>query len=227
MKVNLENNLWHTTLIKSNFLKKIDSGLKNNQAIFWDRDGVIIKDCHYINNINQVEILSGVHKLLNYSIKKGWHNIVITNQSGISRGYFDWKDYEKINRKMINLIDLRVTFDAIYGNGERDIINNSSWRKPSPQMLLRAKFDHKIDLNRSILIGDRLTDLIAGQKAGLKILCHVLTGKGLNERDQILNHFKLKLENNNYSGIFNLGNSNQKIYLLKDLNDFDLTILKN
>ena len=108
---------------------------------------------------------------------------------------------------------------------KKDILNSNSWRKPSPKMLLRAKLDHEIDLSRSILIGDRLTDLIAGQKAGLKILCHVLTGKGLNERDQILNHFKLNLKNN-FTGIINLRNSKQKIYLLKNLNEFDLKILK-
>ena len=99
IKVNLENNIWHTTFIKSNSLKKIERKKQNNQAIFWDRDGVIIKDCHYIKNTNQVEILKGVHKLLDYSFEKGWKNIIVTNQSGIARSYFDWSDYEKNQQK--------------------------------------------------------------------------------------------------------------------------------
>ena len=77
-------------------------------AIFFDRDGVIIDDVHYISNPLDVKILSGVRDLLKKSHKAGWLNIVLTNQSGISKGFLDWDDYEKITQQMINLLGMNA-----------------------------------------------------------------------------------------------------------------------
>ena len=75
-----------------------------NSAIFFDRDGVLIDDMNYISNPLDVKILPGVKELLKISNMAGWLNIVITNQSGISRGLLDWEDYEKVTEKMIKLL---------------------------------------------------------------------------------------------------------------------------
>ena len=179
-------------------------GIKVNKAIFYDRDGVLIKDKHYIKDPNDVILLNGANDLLSQSKKLGYINIVITNQSGISRKLFTWKDYEKVTYKMLSLINSEIIIDAIYANGERpnDSIPDKSWRKPNPNMIFKAAKDYKIDLSKSILIGDRLSDITSGVKAGINNIYHVLTGHGSNEREKVIekyfsskNKFKLNLIN--------------------------------
>ena len=198
---------------------------QENQLFFWDKDGVIIKDCHYIKDPNQVTLLQGVNSLLKKSKIFGWKNIVITNQSGIERGYFNWKDYEKINDKMLSLLDLRQNIDAIYACGEMYESSKNSWRKPNPRMLFEAAADLNIDLDNSILIGDRLSDLKAGKQAGLKILIHVLTGYGKSERDKVKKFFNLDnvIRSDSYKNKFVINNN--QILFFNDLREFDCTIL--
>ena len=87
----------------------------------------------------------------------GWINIVITNQSGIFRGYFNWTDYENVTMKMIDLIGTPSSIKAIYANGSapNSVLSTDSWRKPSPNMILNAAFEFNVDIENSILIGDR------------------------------------------------------------------------
>ena len=183
---------------KINCVKNISNETNQKSAIFFDRDGVIIDDVHYISNPLDVKILSGVKDLLKISNKAGWLNIVITNQSGISKGLLDWDDYEKITYQMIHLLGEECLIDAIYANSTPPNKNFSkdNWRKPSPNMIFEAVNDYNINLNNSFLIGDRLTDLLSGKNAGLKKLIHVLTGHGEKERNTILNIFKESYENN-------------------------------
>lgn len=167
-------------------------------AIFFDRDGVLIDDVHYISNPLDVKILSGARDLLKISNKAGWLNIVITNQSGISKGLLNWNDYEKITNQMISLLGDECQIDAIYANSapsNKQFLRNN-WRKPSPNMIFEAVNDFNINLNNSFLIGDRLTDLLSAKNAGLKKFIHVLTGHGKKERNEILNVFKESYENN-------------------------------
>ena len=84
----------HVILINQN-----KGGSTSKPAIFFDRDGVIIEDFHYLSNPKNVKLLPGVKGLLKHSNKHGWFNILITNQSGIGRGYFNWDNYEKITKK--------------------------------------------------------------------------------------------------------------------------------
>ena len=163
----LENNENHKTF----FYNKKDILINKRNiapALFLDRDGIIIEDCHYIKNPHDVKIMKGAKHLINYFKKLGWKVIIITNQSGIERGFFVWKDYEKVNNKMIELLNLESKIDAIYANGCGPNSRLSNWRKPNPDMLFEAKDDFNIDLEGSILIGDRLSDLKAGYKAGIK-----------------------------------------------------------
>ena len=84
---------------------------------------------------------------------------------------------------------------AIYANGEgpNELNADKSWRKPNPNMILKASQDFNIDLSQSFLVGDRLSDIQAGHKAGLKNLVHILTGHGYDERKQVMaNYCNLK-----------------------------------
>ena len=179
----------HITLFKNE--DKIKQGKDFKKAIFLDRDGVLIKDVHYIKDSKNVTLLKGVTKLLKYTKKLGYLNIVITNQSGISRKFFSWEDYEQVTTRMYEMIRIPNPIHAIYANGEgpNDLNSQKSWRKPNPNMIIKASEDFNIDLSKSILIGDRLSDIQCGEKAGLKTLVHVLTGHGHSEREKVIENY--------------------------------------
>ena len=120
---------------------------------------------------------------LNYEL------IVVTNQSGIARGFLKWDDYLNVTEKMISLLNKKNTLLAIYSNGLNADAPLYSWRKPNPSMILNAAFSLKIDLTKSIFIGDRLTDLIAGLKSGINQLIHIRTGHGSEEREEVERFF--------------------------------------
>ena len=168
--------------------KKINKDLRN--AIFFDRDGVIIKDKHYLNSSKDVELEKDVIKLLTLTKSRGWLNIFITNQSGIQRNILSWEDYKYITERMVILIGEDL-IDGIYANSHKHI-NAYNWRKPNPFMILNAKKHFKLNLKESIIVGDRLTDLIAGEKAGLKTGIHLQTGHGTDERKMVIEYFKCK-----------------------------------
>ena len=154
-------------------------------ALFFDRDGVLIEDKHYICNPDDVKLCHGAKKLLEQAKNNHWPVVVVTNQSGIARGLFDWNDYESVTQRLLQILGTEILISAIYANGHGPNAPLSSWRKPSPGMLLAATKDLNIDLSRSILVGDRLTDLQAGASAGLPFLIHVLTGHGKKEREAV------------------------------------------
>jgi len=151
-------------------------------ALFLDRDGVLIEDRHHLSDPAQVELCPGAHQLLQEARIHGWPVVVITNQSGISRGYFDWQSYECVTDRLLELLGSEAPIAAVYANGHGPNAPRTSWRKPSPGMLLAAQADLNLDLDRSLLIGDRLSDLEAGAQARVGSLFHVLSGHGSEER---------------------------------------------
>ncbi|WP_115071218.1 HAD-IIIA family hydrolase [Synechococcus sp. UW179B] len=151
-------------------------------ALFLDRDGVLIEDRHYLCDPTEVSLCPGSKDLVEAAHKKNWAIVVITNQSGIARGYFDWSDYERVTDRLLTLLGASASIAGIYANGHGPEASAGSWRKPSPAMLLEACRDLNLDLKKSILVGDRLSDLEAGTRAGVQTLIHVLTGHGPSER---------------------------------------------
>ena len=151
-------------------------------ALFLDRDGALIEDKHYLCNPDDVQLCVGAKNLLEQAKNNQWQVVVITNQSGIARGFFDWPAYELVTARLLQLLGSETLISAIYANGYGPNAPLHCWRKPSPGMLLAAARDLNIDLSRSILVGDRLTDLQSGASAGLPLLIHVLTGYGKEER---------------------------------------------
>jgi D-glycero-D-manno-heptose 1,7-bisphosphate phosphatase len=151
-------------------------------ALFLDRDGVLIEDQHHLCDPDQVELCPGALSLVIHANQQGLPVVVITNQSGITRGYFAWDAYKRITNRLLARLGPNAPIAAIYANGHGPDAPSTSWRKPSPAMLLAASEELNLDLNRSLLIGDRLSDLKAGARAGLPWLVHVLSGHGLEER---------------------------------------------
>ena len=111
--------------------------------------------------------------------------VLITNQYGIERGHFDWQVYERVTNRLLELLGSIAAPAAIYANGYGPNAPSDSWRKSSPEMLLAAARDLNLDLNQSLLVGDRLSDLQAGGKAGLPWLGHVHSGHGSKELSAI------------------------------------------
>ena len=197
-------------------------------AIFFDRDGVLIKDCNYISSADKVKIEFGVRELIKFAKANDWIIIIITNQSGISRGYFTWDEYKSVTDRFLKDLDLPSSVDGIYANGF-DNKRNSYWRKPNPGMIFEAQRDFNIDLSQSILIGDRLSDLQAGLKANIKTIFHVLTGHGLTERSKIIQ----KSSDCTYIESYKIEKlslkekaKSSKIYLINNLNCFPTNFLK-
>lgn len=161
--------------------------LEPSPALFLDRDGVLIEDKHYLKSSSDVKLISGVKDFIDKVYQKGWPIVVITNQSGIARGYFNWDDYERVTDKLMELLNLSssLSLSAIYANGHGPDTPSNSWRKPSPGMLHAAAKELNLDLRSSFLIGDRLSDLKAGANAGLTRMAHVFTGHREKERLQV------------------------------------------
>tara|TARA_B100000886_G_scaffold340546_1_gene311092 strand:+ start:8029 stop:8691 length:663 start_codon:yes stop_codon:yes gene_type:complete len=166
------------------------SSFLSKPALFLDRDGVLIKDCHYISKEEQVILEQFAGELVRYAFESDWLVVVVSNQSGISRGIFTWDDYYKITKRMLSLFGNPNPFHAIYANsqGPHSILRN--WRKPSPEMIIRASKVLNIDINKSIIVGDRLTDIIAGIDSGIKILVHTRTGHGIKENKKLNDFIK-------------------------------------
>ncbi len=178
--------------------------IKKKPALFFDRDGVLIKECNYISNAANVSLEKCAKDLVRFCYKQGWLIIIVSNQSGISRKILSWKDYMNITEKMISLFGKPNPFSAIYANSQGPESNHKNWRKPSPNMLLRASEKMNIDLGNSMIIGDRKSDLLAGINSGIKTLIHVNTGHGRSERKTILDLQK----NSKYIKDFNFININ-------------------
>ncbi len=206
-------------LERRKIINRSNKELSKKSALFLDRDGVIVEDCHHLSKPKDVKLCLGACWLAREANKLGWPIIIVTNQSGISRGYFNWSDYEAVNEKMLELIGEESFVTAIYANGYGPEANPNSWRKPSPMMLFAAAKELNIDLERSILIGDRITDLQAGARAKVKTVMHVMTGHGKKERYNIENYYK---EYNKF-----IGEKNEPdLVLLNTLQDFPLETLQ-
>ncbi len=190
----------------------------HRSALFLDRDGVIIKDVDYINSPKDVEIERGLIELLHNAYKFAWPVIIVTNQSGISRGFYSWKEFFAVNKKMIELIGKPNPIYSIYANSHIKL-NSSNWRKPNPFMLREAAKKFGIDLKKSIIVGDRISDLQAGIRSGVGNLIHVETGHGKKEKEKILE----SLDKDKY--FFDSG-SKSKITFLKNLDYFPVNLLK-
>ena len=146
---------------------------KLSAAVFVDRDGTIIEDADYCSHPKQVKSFPGVPQALRRLKSKGFKVIVITNQSGIGRGFFTVDEYRSVESEVSRqlghgLIDSTYFCPDVPGQ-------HSSHRKPSPGMILQAAREHQIDLARSFFIGDKEIDVECGRNADVRTI-RVQTG---------------------------------------------------
>lgn len=154
-------------------------------AVFLDRDGTLNIDKGYVHRIEDWEWIPGAIDAIVALKKAGFLVIVITNQAGIARGYYDETDMNNLHT-MINeeLKEHGTTIDGFYHcphHPEFGAIRACECRKPMPGLIDQAKQDFGIDLCRSWLVGDKVSDIQAGLAAGVKSIL-VQTGYGSAER---------------------------------------------
>lgn len=153
------------------------------RALFLDRDGVINHDAGYTSRVENFRLINGIFDLCREATRSGYLLIVVTNQAGIGRGYYSEEDFLALTDWMCNRFMLEgVTITDVFycpfhpEHGVGDYKKDSFDRKPNPGMLLRAAEEHGIDMRRSIMIGDKDSDMQAACKAGVGIRCHYLAG---------------------------------------------------
>ena len=147
-------------------------------AVFLDRDGTLIVDKDYLHKPEEVEYFPGALEAMKRLQDAGFVLVMVTNQSGVGRGYFTMQDVENVHAKIrADLAALGVTLSEIYTAPEAPD-QPSRGRKPSPAFLHDARDAFGLDLARSYMIGDKLSDLEAGWNAGVKRSLLVRTGYG-------------------------------------------------
>ena len=142
-------------------------------AVFIDRDGTIMEDCDYCSDPKDVRIFPGVVDALSRLKSRGFKVIIITNQSGIGRGFFTLDQYRAVEAEVLRqigdgLIDATYFCPDVPGQP-------SNCRKPEPGMIIEATRDHQLDLSRSFLIGDKEIDVECAHNAGVRAM-RVQTG---------------------------------------------------
>jgi D-glycero-D-manno-heptose 1,7-bisphosphate phosphatase len=148
-------------------------------AIFLDRDGVIIENrSDYVHSWEDVAFIPGALAALAKASTSKYKIIIVTNQSAIGRGIIPYQTADEINRRVVEVIENaggRVDGIFMCPHAPEE---NCSCRKPQPGLLLQAAQALNLDLSRSMLIGDALSDIQAGQAAGVSHTIMVRTGRG-------------------------------------------------
>ena len=168
-----------------------------NKAVFLDRDGVINKDHAYVYKIEDVEFVDGIFDVCYQFKQRGYKIIIVTNQSGIGRGYYSEQDFEILTKWMESqFIANGCAIDAVYfcPHHPTDAIEpyllDCDCRKPKPGMFLKAIQDFALLPNACAMIGDKASDMFAAEAAGVgrKILLksdQALSPKELGCSDEI------------------------------------------
>jgi D-glycero-D-manno-heptose 1,7-bisphosphate phosphatase len=163
--------------------------VRNRPALFLDRDGVLVQEVDYLHCVADVALIPGAAATVAAANRRAIAVIVVTNQSGIGRGYYGWSEFAAVQEAIKAALALEnARLDAVYAcayhaqaRGTLAHPNHPS-RKPNPGMLLRAASQLSLDLSRSWAVGDKISDLVAAKQAGLAGAMHVLTGYGITQR---------------------------------------------
>lgn len=158
-------------------------------ALFLDRDGVINVDYAYVSKQEDFEFIDGIFELCQLAKQLGYLIFVVTNQAGIGRGYYTEEDFWNLTDWMCSVFKFHgavidkvyfCPFHPVHGVGKYKV--DSSCRKPKPGMILQAAKEFCVDLQRSVLVGDKATDIQAGLAAGVG--CNLLYSPYVSDRHQ-------------------------------------------
>ena len=151
------------------------------KTIFLDRDGVISKEINYLYKIDEFKFIDGIFDACLYFLKLGYEIVIVTNQSGIARGYFNEDDYQLINHWMLRQFNNKGVAILDVFHCPHGPESTCGCRKPQPGMFLSAKFKHNINMQKSWMVGDKEVDIEAANAAGIKNTILVRSGHLINE----------------------------------------------
>ncbi len=158
-----------------------------NKAVFLDRDGTICEEVGYLDSVDRMRLIPGAGEAIRKLNEKGFKTVVVTNQSGIARGYFSESTLKELHSELSRLLGRDGAFlDAFYHcphhptEGKPPYRQVCGCRKPAPGLLVQAAKDLDLNLKRSFAVGDKLADLECGRALGVKGVL-VLTGYGQEE----------------------------------------------
>jgi D-glycero-D-manno-heptose 1,7-bisphosphate phosphatase len=161
----------------------------NRPALFVDRDDTVIEDTGYLCRVDDLLLIPGAAKVIATANQRGCPVIMVTNQSGIGRGYYTWTEFKCVQDTLFALLAAHsARIDAVYAcahhpDAEGNLAHpNHPARKPNPGMLLQAASALALDLKSSWLVGDKADDIDAAKRAGLAGALLVATGKAERQR---------------------------------------------
>ena len=156
-------------------------------AVFIDRDGTLTEEVGYVNHPRRLRLLPRSAEAIRRLNSAGLKAVMVTNQSGVARGYFSEEVLHAVNEALVSQLKAEGGYlDGLYvcvhhpTEGKSPYRAVGDCRKPEPGLLKRAEADLGLDLSRSWVVGDKIIDIIAGRRAGARSIL-VLTGYGLGE----------------------------------------------
>jgi D-glycero-D-manno-heptose 1,7-bisphosphate phosphatase len=164
---------------------------RGRAALFLDRDGVVVEETGYLRRVDDIILIPGATEVISAANKRGIPVIMVTNQSGIGRGYYGWSEFKSVQDALVaTLADHGAKIDAVYACAHHPEAGgflahpDHPARKPNPGMLLQAACDLALDLKSSWLVGDKAHDVEAAKRAGITGALQVATGYGAAERQR-------------------------------------------
>ena len=162
-------------------------------GLFLDRDGVVIEESPYLGTPDKVQLIEGAAESIRACNQIGVPVAIVTNQSGVGRGYYTWQDFADVQNELYRLLSAsgaHVDFVAAcaYHEAARPPYNRAShpWRKPNPGMILGIAGQAGLNLPGSVMIGDRWTDIETAANAGLARGILIGDGSGLSDKQLAL-----------------------------------------
>ncbi len=157
-------------------------------AVFLDRDGVLNLEVGYIHKLEDLNLVPGAATAVRALNDAGWFCCLVSNQAGPARGYYPVEHVEALHARLTRLLDeaAGARLDALYycpslsppaGGVAPEFAYWSTWRKPNTGMLVAAAWEHDLDLRRSVMVGDKATDIDLARNAGVRGIL-VQTGYG-------------------------------------------------
>src|SRR6516165_10458781 len=165
--------------------------VRDRPALFLDRDGAVVQEIGYLHRAKDIRVIPGAAKVIVAANQRSVPVIMVTNQSGVGRGYYGWTEFKSVQDAIIALLAAEgARIDAVYACPHHPQAAgllahpDHPARKPNPGMLLQAASALALDLKSSWLVGDKADDIEAAKRAGIAGALQVATGHGKAERQR-------------------------------------------